>query len=189
MSDVKPFFDAARELAGGKLSQQQVDDLNKVVDYLSPSTTWKLSDVGVGLIKSFEGFRANAYLDSVNVWTIGYGTIKYPNGIRVKKGDVCTEPQAASYLKNDCANFVSAINKLVKVPLKQNQFDALVCLVYNIGETAFADSSLLKKLNEKNYDAAADQFLVWNKGRVSGKLQVIPGLSNRRAKEKEHFKK
>lgn len=186
--DVKPFFDAAREIAGGKLTQDQVNDLNKVVDALTPTSGTKdLSDFGIDLIRSFEGLRTQAYLDSVNIWTIGYGTIKYPSGKRVTKGDVCTEAQAKMYMKNDLKGFVAAINNLVKVPLNQNQFDALVSLTYNIGEGAIAGSTLLKRLNEGNYKEAAAQFDVWNKGKVKGVLQVIPGLTNRRAKERKLF--
>ncbi|QQO96212.1 endolysin [Acinetobacter phage Minot] len=184
--DVKPFFDAARELAGGRLTQAQVDELNKVVNRLVPDDV-DISDLGVDLIRQFEGLRTRAYQDSVGIWTIGYGTIRYPNGVAVKAGDVCTEEQAKSYMKHDLQKFVKAVNKLVTVPLKQTQFDALVSLVYNIGEGAFAGSTLLKKLNSKDYAGTAAQFLVWNKGRVKGKLEVIPGLTNRRKKEKAYF--
>ncbi|TPS03673.1 lysozyme, partial [Acinetobacter baumannii] len=76
----KPFFDAARVIAGGKLTQAQVDELNKVVEKLAPGgkTT---SDDGIDLITSFEGTRFNAYDDGVGVWTIGTGTTVYPNGV------------------------------------------------------------------------------------------------------------
>ncbi|OCY91085.1 lysozyme, partial [Acinetobacter pittii] len=106
------------------------------------------SNAGLNLIKGFEGKRLNAYDDGVGVWTIGFGTIKYPNGVRVKKGDTCTEQQAETYLKNDLTKFEVAINKLVKVPLTQNQFDALASFTYNLGETNLANSTLLKKLNK-----------------------------------------
>lgn len=184
--DVKPFFDAARELAGGKLTQAQVDELNKVVNALTPDEV-NISELGVDLIRQFEGLRTKAYLDSVGIWTIGYGTIRYPNGVAVKAGDVCTEAQAKAYMKNDLQKFVKAVNRLVTVPVKQTQFDALVSLVYNIGEGAFAGSTLLKKLNARDYAGAAAQFLVWNKGRVKGELKVIDGLTNRRKKEKAYF--
>lgn len=85
----KPFFDAARVIAGGKLTQAQVDDLNKMVDKLAPGgkTT---SDVGVDLISGFEGTRFKAYDDGVGVWTIGTGTTVYPNGVKVKRGYLYT---------------------------------------------------------------------------------------------------
>lgn len=143
------------------------------------------SQTGVNLIKGFEGKRLVAYDDGVGVWTIGYGTIKYPNGIRVKKGDTCTEPQAESYLKSDLVKFENAINRLVKVPLNQNQFDALSSFTYNLGETNLSKSTLLKKLNAKDYKGAADQFLVWNK--AGGK--VMNGLVRRREAERNLFLK
>lgn len=145
----------------------------------------KTSNSGISLIKSFEGKRLNAYDDGVGVWTIGFGTIKYPNGVRVKKGDTCTEEQAEVYLKNDLVKFESAINRLVKVPLNQNQFDALASFTYNLGETNLSSSTLLKKLNTKDYKGAADQFERWNK--AGGK--VMTGLTRRRKAEKELFLK
>lgn len=184
--DPKPFFDEARKLAGGKLSQDQVNDLNKVVDKLNPPKADKdLSDGGLLLIQGFEGLRLKAYDDGVGVWTIGFGTIKYPNGVKVKKGDVCTKEQASEYMRHDLATFIKAVNKLVKVPVNQNQFDALVSLIYNIGETNFSNSTLLKKLNAGDYAGAANQFPAWNKA----KGKVLQGLVNRRAAEREYFLK
>ncbi len=183
--ETKDFFDAARVLAGGKLTQEQVDNLNKVVSYLSPEqlSATSVSTAGIDLIGGFEGLRLAAYQDSVGIWTIGYGTIKYPNGVRVKKGDTCTKEQAVSYMQYDLIEFVNTVKSSVKVPLKQTQFDALVSLTYNIGSSAFSNSTLLKKLNAKDYAGAAAQFDVWNK--AGGK--VIAGLTNRRAKERKYF--
>ncbi len=180
----KPFFDAARVIAGGKLTQSQVDDLNKVVDKLAPSgkTT---SDVGVDLISGFEGTRFKAYDDGVGVWTIGTGTTVYPNGAKVKQGDTCTPEQAKAYFKHDLAKFEKTVNESVTVPLNQNQFDALVSLTYNIGSGAFNNSTLLKKLNKGDYQGAADQFLAWKK--AGGK--VLPGLVRRREAERALFLK
>lgn len=143
------------------------------------------SNAGLNLIKGFEGKRLTSYDDGVGVWTVGYGTIKYPNGVRVKKGDTCTEQQAEAYLKNDLAKFEAAINKLVKVSITQNQFDALASFTYNLGETNLANSTLLKKLNKGDYQGAADQFLVWNK--AGGK--VMKGLVRRREAERALFLK
>ncbi|WP_333669035.1 lysozyme [Acinetobacter guillouiae] len=98
--------------------------------------TMKTSNSGINLIKGFEGLRLKAYDDGVGIWTIGFGTIKYPNGVRVKKGDTCTESQAEEYLRNDLVVFENAINRLVKVPLNQNQFDALLALRMNTWTTS-----------------------------------------------------
>ncbi|KQE76206.1 lysozyme [Acinetobacter pittii] len=180
----KPFFDAARVIAGGKLTQAQVDDLNKVVDKLAPSgmTT---SDVGVDLISGFEDTRFKAYDDGVGVWTIGTGTTVYPNGVKVKQGDTCTPEQAKAYFKHDLAKFEKAVNEAVTVTLTQNQFDALVSLTYNIGSGAFKSSNLLKLLNKGDYQGAADQLLRWNKA----KGKVLNGLVRRREAERALFLK
>ena len=144
-----------------------------------------ISKTGIDLISSFEGIRLNAYDDGVGVWTIGIGTTIYPNGVKVKKGDKCTLEQAHEYLAHDMIEFEKTVNDSVKVPLSQNQFDALVSLAYNIGSGAFKNSTLLKKLNAKDYVGAADQFLVWNKG--GGK--VLKGLVRRRDAERALFLK
>lgn len=180
----KPFFDAARVIAGGRLTQAQVDDLNKVVDKLAPGgkTT---SDVGLDLISGFEDTRFKAYDDGVGVWTIGTGTTVYPNGVKVKQGDTCTLEQAKTYFKHDLAKFEKTVNESVTVPLTQNQFDALVSLTYNIGSGAFKNSTLLTVLNKGDYQGASDQFLVWNK--AGGK--VMNGLVRRREAERALFLK
>lgn len=139
--------------------------------------------VNVDAIKEHEGLRLVAYLDSVGVWTIGYGD----TGPDVVKGLVITKAQAEERLRKRLREFEGYVNKYVRVGITQNQFDALVSLVYNIGPTNFSTSTLLRKLNSGDYKGAADQFLVWNKGRVEGKLVVIKGLSNRRAKERKLF--
>lgn len=174
-------FDVAREIAGGKLTQKQVDKLNEFLATISQSK--RTSTKGRDLIKTFEGLRLKAYDDGVGVWTIGYGTTIYPNGVKVKRGDVITEAQAEVYLQHDLKRFEDAVNRSVLVPLNQNQFDALVSLVYNIGIGAFEKSTLLRKLNGGHYIDAANQFDVW---RMAGG-KVMQGLVNRRAKEKVLF--
>ncbi|MBN6491902.1 lysozyme [Acinetobacter pittii] len=142
-----------------------------------------VSQEGVNHICNFEGLRLNAYDDGVGVWSIGYGTTRYPNGSSVQKGDTCTLEQAKAYMQHDLKIFERAVNGAVKVPLKQNQFDALVSLTYNIGTGAFKNSTLLKKLNSGNYKEAANQFDVW----VNAAGKRLPGLVRRRAMEKKLF--
>ncbi len=141
------------------------------------------------LIKKWEGFKPNAYLDPVGIPTIGYGTIRYPNGQKVQMGDVVSEAEAKAFMKLKCDEFAAVVSKNVTVTLNQNQFDALVSLCYNIGPGGFQTSTLLKKLNAGNYSEAADQFLVWNKGTKNGVKQVLDGLTNRRKDEKALFEK
>lgn len=144
-----------------------------------------LSDNGMKLLEQFEGLRLEAYLDSAGIATIGFGTIKYPDGNKVKKGDKITKDQAKEYKLHDLKEFESTVNTSVTVPLSQNQYDALVSLSYNIGSGAFKNSTLLKKLNSGDYKGAADQFLVWNK--VNSKR--VQGLVNRREAERNLFLK
>lgn len=144
-----------------------------------------LSDNGMKLLEQFEGLRLESYLDSAGIATIGWGSIKYPNGNKVKLGDKITKNQAKQYKLHDLKEFESTVNTSVKVPLTQNQYDALVSLSYNIGSGAFKNSTLLKKLNSGDYKGAAEQFLVWNK--VNSKM--VQGLVNRREAERNLFLK
>lgn len=144
---------------------------------------YSLSDNGMKLLEQLEGLRLEAYLDSASIATIGFGSIKYPNGKKVKLGDKITKDQAKEYKLHDLKEFESTVNTSVKVPLTQNQYDALVSLSYNIGSGAFKNSTLLKKLNSGDYKGAAEQFLVWNK--VNSKK--VQGLVNRREAERNLF--
>lgn len=177
-------FDEFRKLAGGKLTQAQVDKINALIDDIQ-AKSMTVDSAGVDLIGQFEGLRLNAYDDGVGVWTIGWGTTVYPNGQKVKKCDKITLDQAKQYKAHDLVKFEKAVNDAVKVSLNQNQFNALVSLAYNIGVSAFTNSTLLKRLNEGDYKAAADQFLVW----VNAGGKRMQGLVNRRNKEREVFLK
>lgn len=181
---MKLIFDEFRKLAGGKLTQAQVDKINALIDDIQVKGM-KVDAAGVQLISDFEDLRLTAYDDGVGVWTIGWGTTVYPSGKKVKKGDKITLEQARQYKAYDLARFEKAVNDAVKVPLNQNQFNALVSLAYNIGEKAFTGSTLVKRLNDGNYKAAADQFLVW----VNAGGKRMQGLVNRRNKEREVFLK
>ncbi|NNH25690.1 lysozyme [Acinetobacter terrestris] len=189
---MKQIFDFLRKISGGKLTQKQVEAADKLIATAYDDVAGMLgiatdvmstSQNGINLISSFEGCELKAYLCPAKVWTIGFGTTVYPNGVKVKKGDSCTLDQAKQFKAHDLKRFEKTVDDLVQVPLTQNQFDALVSLTYNIGPGAFEKSTLLKKLNTGDYQGAADQFTVWNKG--GGK--VLQGLVNRRAKEKEVF--
>ena len=137
----------------------------------------------VDAIKSHEGLRLVAYQDSKGVWTIGYGD----TGPDVVKGLVITKAEAEERLQRRLVEFEGYVNEYVKVALTQNQFDALVSLVYNIGPENFRTSTLRRKLNSGDYAGAADQFAPWNKIRVKGVLRVENGLTTRRAKERQLF--
>lgn len=136
----------------------------------------KVSKTGLDLIKEFEGLRLKAYQCQANVWTIGFGHTR-----DVKAGDVITAEAAERMLVDDVDVFELAVSKAVTVPLTQNQFDALVSLAFNIGATAFANSTMVRKLNN-NMDAA-DEFLRW---RYVNRVES-PGLLRRREAERALF--
>src|SRR5687767_5253585 len=115
---------------------------------------------GLALLKEFEGLRTYAYRDPVGVLTIGYGS----TGAHVKKGMIITTNEAEALLKKDLERFEKRVNDLVKVPLTQHQFDALVSWDFNTG--ALDKSTLLKRLNDGDYALIPDELRRWNKGRV-----------------------
>lgn len=135
------------------------------------------------LIKAHEGLRLNAYRDPVGVWTIGYGHA----GKDVRAGQSITVYQALDLLKLDMDKAAAAVNRRVKVPLNQGQFDALVSFVFNLGEGRLAESTLLQKLNGGDYAAAANELLRWNKSTVNGRKVALRGLTRRREAEKALF--
>ncbi|MBH0371660.1 lysozyme [Salmonella enterica] len=138
----------------------------------------KTSNDGLDFIRAREGVKLAAYQDGGGVWTIGYGHTR-----GVKQGQVINHEQADEFLDNDLRQVESCISERVTVALNQNQFDALVSFVFNVGRQAFSDSTLLKKLNEGNYRAAADQFTRW----VYDNDKFVQGLYNRRVAERDLF--
>lgn len=141
-----------------------------------------VSSEGIDLLKDAEGFRSKAYLDTGGVWTVGYGTTRIADR-PVNKDDVVDELYAVVLMLEDVASSVSAVNRLVTVPLTQNQFDALVDFVYNLGESQFLKSTLLRLLNTKDYLGASKEFRKW----VFDNGVVQPGLVSRRYREEQLF--
>ena len=138
----------------------------------------------INMIKMFEGFRAKPYKCPAGVPTIGYGSTFYSNGKKVTlKDKLITEQDATNLLTTVVTNFSSGVSKLLKVQVTQNQFDALVDFAYNVGIGNLKSSTLLKKVNAKNFSGAALEFIKWNK--ADGK--VLPGLTKRRTAEKDLF--
>lgn len=143
----------------------------------------KTSSFGRAEIARREGCRLTAYFDSVGILTIGVGHTSAAGAPKVTKGLTISASEADAILSRDLALFENAVNNAVKVPLNQNEFDALVSLAFNIGGGAFAKSTLVRKLNAGDRQGAANQFSVWNK--AGGK--VLKGLVTRRAAERAQF--
>lgn len=138
----------------------------------------EISDKGINLIKEFEGLELISYLCPAKVWTIGYGHTK-----GVQEGMEWTEEQAEEALKEEVIGYCRYVEELVKVPLNQNQFDALTSWIYNLGPTNLKKSTMLKVLNGGNYNEVPEQIKKWNK--AGG--QVLNGLVRRREAEAELF--
>lgn len=139
----------------------------------------KLTTAGLNIIKAFEALRLAAYLDGGGVPTIGYGHTK-----GVKMGDTCTPAQAEAWILADSASAVAAVNGATKAPVSQSQFDAMVSLAFNIGNTAFIGSTLARLLNAGDVPGAANQFPRWNKDNGL----VVAGLTRRRMAEQALFR-
>ena len=150
----------------------------------------KLSSTGGQLIRNYEELRLDAYRDAAGVWTIGYGSTRYRDGTPVKPGDKLANGQQADDLFiNTLGQYTGAVNRLVKVPLTQHQFDALVSFTYNEGTGAFQHSTLLQLLNKKDYDGAVAEFLKWDKitDPQTGKKVFCRYLAVRRKLESQLF--
>jgi lysozyme len=159
----------------------------------------KTSNNGLNLIKNYEGLvlysyddakpsnsnRVNVGQKAIGTLTIGWGHTNAAGLPKVYPGQTITKAAADTILANDLIPVENQVNSLVKVPLTQNQFDALVSFQYNTG--SLGRSSALKLLNEGKYKEAADALLLYNKGRVHGKLVVMDGLVKRRNQEKKLF--
>lgn len=142
-----------------------------------------VSKRGIDLIKSLEGFSAVPYKDVGGLLTIGFGHL-------VKPGEVfgaISSVEATGLLEGDTKEASDCVNRVVKVDLNQNQFDALVCFTYNLGCAALTGSTLLKLLNENDYQGASLQFIRWNKAKVGQASIEVPGLTRRRKAEQALF--
>jgi len=137
-----------------------------------------VSEKGLNLIKQFEGLRLKAYKCPAGVWTIGYG---HTNNVR--PDDVITEAQATELLIRDVLDVEGVINRLVTKTLTQGQYDALCSFIFNVGSGNFMRSTLLRKLNQADYEGASNEFLKW----VYANKKKLAGLVKRRQAEKDLF--
>lgn len=140
---------------------------------------------GIDLIKSFEGFFPKPYNCPAGVPTIGYGTTRYPSGVKVSMKDkAITQAQALDYLRYDLKRFELAVDALIRDDINQNQFDALVSFTYNLGEGNLKASTLAKKVNTNPKDASiAKEFEKW----VNANGKKLAGLVRRREAEAELY--
>lgn len=142
-----------------------------------------LTEEAIGLVKRFEGFRAGAYRDAVGVWTIGYGHTAMAGPPDVRAGMAMSRTEAEDVLRRDLAMFAQGVASALKASLAPAQFSALVSFAYNVGLGNFRKSSVLKAVNEGNFDAVPRRLQLW----VKAGGRVLPGLVKRRAAEAELF--
>jgi GH24 family phage-related lysozyme (muramidase) len=153
-----------------------------------------VSDAGVDLVKEWEGFVPNLYNDAVGHCTVGYGTLVHKGNCDGRDSEQpyvggVSKEEATRLLAGSLGGTQTAVNGAVKVALNQNQFDALVSFVYNIGAGAFQQSTLLRLLNQGKYDEVPGELKKWVKARKDGQLIDLPGLVKRRAAEAALFEK
>jgi GH24 family phage-related lysozyme (muramidase) len=145
-----------------------------------PPVPGQINEDGLLIIKSFEGLELVAYQDSVGVWTIGYGHTSMAGPPEVYPGLVITEAEADRILRQDLDYFEQGVEAALTVATNSDQFSAMVSFAFNVGLTAFRDSTLLRKHNSGDFAGAADEFLRW----VYAGGERLPGLERRRNAER-----
>ena len=138
---------------------------------------------GIKKIMDREGVKLKSYRDSGGIWTICVGHTSQAGPPKVRQGMALSRDECQAILRHDLSAVEDCVERSVKTLMTQNQFDALVSLVFNIGCGAFRKSSVLRHFNRGDRQRAADSFLLWNK--VRGR--VVNGLVNRRRAEREQF--
>jgi lysozyme len=142
----------------------------------------RTSENGIALIKRWEGLELESYQDIAGIWTIGYGHTETagPN-------QKISEREAEELLKRDLEPRERAVGDLTSVSLNQNEFDALVSFVYNVGIGAYRNSTARKRLNRGDRVGAAEALTWFNKATIGGVLREVTGLTRRRAAERALF--
>lgn len=139
---------------------------------------WPIAYEAVLEIARSEGCKLKAYRCPAGIPTIGWG---HTGG--VKMGDTCTQEQADAWFAIDLSVFADSVQRALKRDASENEMGAMVSLAYNIGAAGFDKSTVLKRHNEGDRQSAARAFALWNKARINGVLQVVDGLTSRRARE------
>ena len=140
----------------------------------------------IALIKEFEGFESQAYIDTNGMPVIGYGLSKIA-GQPVRIGDRISPQQANIALNTHLQEIYRELNRIIQVRLSDRQLSAIASIAFNVGINSIERSTLVKKVNAKDYHGAANEFLRWNKANVGGRLVQLPGLTRRRQAERELF--
>lgn len=145
-----------------------------------------ISAEAINLIKEFEGFESQAYIDTDGTPVIGYGLPKIADK-PVQIGDRISVKQADEALKQQLKTIQQELDQVIKVKLSDRQSSALTSLAFNVGVDFVKNSTLIKKLNTGDYKGSANEFLRWDKANIGGELVQMPGLIRRRQAERQLF--
>jgi lysozyme len=177
------------------LQLERLDDsltvkLKKSEGYIAPTPikpqAKPVSKLAINLIKEYEGFKDYAYIDTDGTPVIGYGLSRI-GGIPVQIGDRISSTQADAALNSHLQEIHRELDKVIKVDLSDHQLSALASISYNVGVDSIKSSTLVAKINAKDYPGAAEEFLRWDKANLQGTLVQLPGLTRRRAAERQLF--
>lgn len=167
-------------------SEQSFNNTQSTIVSSTAGVNFEVLPDAVNLVKYYEGFRANAYLDTSGGPVIGYGLSKV-DGRSVILGQYITQAKADVALERELHRIQQIVLASVKVDLNPNQLGALTSLVYNAGTRILTNSTLIRKLNAGDYAGAAQEFPRWNKAHRGGQLVAFPGLTKRRLAEQQLF--
>jgi lysozyme len=166
-------------------------DLKKTESaYIAPTSikpqTKPVSKIALNLIKEFEGFKDYAYIDTDGTPVIGYGLSRI-GGVPVQIGDRISSDQADAALKAHLQEIHRELDKIIKVELSDRQLSALASISFNVGVDNIKSSTLIQKINAKDYTGAADEFMRWDNANLQGAFVQMPGLTRRRSAERRLF--
>ena len=161
-------------------------DIETATNLISKPEPPPVSDIAVNLIKEFEGFESQAYIDTDGTPVIGYGLSKIA-GKPVQLGDRISPERADAALKSHLQEIDRELAKIIEVKLSEPQKSALASISFNVGINGIKNSTLIQKINDRDFAGAANEFLRWDKANMRGRLVQLPGLARRRSAERQLF--
>ncbi|PSB10219.1 glycoside hydrolase family 24 [Pleurocapsa sp. CCALA 161] len=186
----EPSNNVVKDLQLERLDHSLRVNLKKTESYIAPTPIKAqpkpIPKVAINLIKEFEGFKDYAYIDTDGTPVIGYGLSRI-GGIPVQIGDRISTTQADAALNTHIREIHRELEPIVQVDLSDRQLSALTSIAFNVGVESIKNSTLVQKINAQDYAGAADEFLRWDKANLQGALVQMPGLTRRRAAERQLF--
>lgn len=158
----------------------------ETVNYSKSSQPQVVAGKAIKLIKEFEGFESQAYIDTDGTPVIGYGLSRIADK-PVQIGDRISAQQADVTLNIQLQAIQQELDRVIKVELSDRQLSALVSLAFNVGVDFLKNSTLIEKLNAGDYNGTANEFLRWDKANIEGSYVQLPGLTRRRQAERQLF--